>query len=82
MDAGPSNKGISEPIQIDKNITSPDDGEDDMPSPEVPHRKQEKKGDEEGSGQQSTSQEEQEVADMPTPYKRLSISSYLTPQRD
>lgn len=82
MNAGPSNKGISEPIQIDKNIASPDDREEGMPSSEVAHRKQEKKGDEEGSGQQSTSQKEQEVADMPTPYKRLSISSYLTPQHD
>ncbi|CAO3674661.1 unnamed protein product [Umbelopsis vinacea] len=82
MNAGPSNKGISEPIQIDKNIASPDDREEGMPSSEVAHRKQEKKGEEEGSGQQSTSQKEQEVADMPTPYKRLSISSYLTPQHD
>jgi hypothetical protein len=74
--AGPSRKGTSESVKIDKSISSPDDEND--PAPSTLDKEQED-GDREGLDQPLQKDQEETT---PTAHKRLSISSYLTSQRD
>jgi len=76
MIAGPSRKGTSESVKIDKSIASPDDEND--PAPSTLDKEQED-GDREGLDQPLQKDQEETT---PTAHKRLSISSYLTSQRD
>ncbi|KAM3581102.1 hypothetical protein VKS41_006543 [Umbelopsis sp. WA50703] len=68
LNDGPSKKGPAEPAKIDEKIVPPDDDDEEMPPVQhqlVDHKEHPEEG---TSGTNASS----------VPYKRLSISSYLT----